>query len=317
MSVEITILIPVWNNEKEVQDAYRRIREVVLSLERSIEILFVDDGSNDATFTILQEIRRSDPQVSILKLSRNFGQHPATAAGILHARGEILITMDVDLQCNPDNIPRFLAKIEDGYDLVSGWRIQRKAPLLIRRLPSLIMNWVVGVVTGLKLHDYGCGMNALTRKLGNQFQHYGDQQRFIKPLAALLAGRVGEVQLIERPGLQKKSRYSTWKLMGLMLDFIISFSARPFRLVGLIGLLMSLVGSLGVTAYLAGRIFFDMPAHERFQVLSLLLVLFGVQFMIIGLIGEFILRIYHLQQQRPLYTIEQHLPSHALDENSR
>ena len=301
MAVELTILIPVWNNEKEVQNAYRRIREVVKTLGRSIEILFVDDGSKDATFTILQEIRRCDPQVSILKLSRNFGQHPAIAAGILHARGEILITMDVDLQCNPDNIPRFLTKIEDGYDLVSGWRVQRKAPLLIRRLPSLIMNWVVGVVTGLKLHDYGCGMNALTRELGNQFQHYGDQQRFLKPLAAFLAGRAGEVQLIERPGLQKKSRYSTWKLMGLMLDFIISFSARPFRLVGLIGLLMSFVGSLGVTGYLAGRIFFDMPAHERFQVLSLLLILFGVLFMIIGLIGEFIVRIYHLQQRRPRF----------------
>ena len=308
MSVEITVLIPVWNNEKEVQNAYRRIREVVLSLERSIEILFVDDGSEDATFTILQEIRRSDPQVSILKLSRNYGQHPAIAAAILHARGELLVTMDVDLQCDPDNIPRFLAKIEDGYDLVSGWRIQRKAPLLTRHLPSLIMNWVIGAVTGLKLHDYGCGMNALTRKLGNQFQHYGDQQRFLKPLAALLASRVGEVRLIESPSLQKKSRYSTWKLVGLMLDFIISFSARPFRLVGLIGLLMSLVGSLGVTGYLAGRIFFDMPAHERFQVLNLLFLLFGAQFVIIGLIGEFIVRIYHLQQRRPLYTIEQHLP---------
>ena len=316
MPVELTILIPVWNNEKEVQNAYRRIREVVIAFKTGFEILFVDDGSEDATFSILQEIHRSDPQVSILKLSRNCGQHLAIAAGIRHARGNILVTMDVDLQCDPANIPRFVAKIEDGYDLVSGRRIQRKAPFLTRRLPSLTMNWIVGVITGLKLHDYGCGMNALTRRLGSQFQHYGDQQRFLKPLAALLASRVAEVQLTENSGMQKKSRYSTWKLVGLMLDFIISFSARPFRLAGLIGLSMSFVGTLGGAVYLVGRILFDMPAHEHFQVLTLLSILFGVLLIIVGLIGEFVERIYHLQQQRPLYTIEQHLPSYELDGNS-
>jgi glycosyltransferase involved in cell wall biosynthesis len=317
MSVELTILIPVWNNEKEIQNAYWRIKEVVLTLERRVEILFVDDGSEDATFNILQEISRSDPKVSILKLSRNYGQHPAIVAGVLHAQGHILVTMDADLQCDPGNIPKFLAKIEDGFDLVSGWRIQRNAPLFTRRMPSKIMNWVIGKVTGLKLHDYGCGMNALTRNLGSQLQHYGDQQRFLKPLACLLANKVGEVQLIERKGLQTKSRYNTWKLFGLMLDFIISFSVRPFRLVGIIGLLMSLIGCLGVLSYLAGRILFDMSAHERLQVLSLLFFLFGMLFMIFGLIGEFIVRIYHLQQQHPLYTVEQHLPSRAFDRDSK
>lgn len=313
MPVDLTIVIPIWNNAKGVQHAYQRIKKIALTLEKSSEILFVDDGSEDKTFSILQEIRRSDPMVSVLKLSRNYGQHLAIAAGIMHARGEIIVTIDVDLQCDPANIPRFLAKLEEGYDLVSGWRLQRKTPLLTRRLPSLIMNWLVGAVTGLKLHDYGCGMNALTRNLGQQFQHYGDQQRFLKPLAALLASRVGEVQLTEQSSMQKKSRYTTWKLVGLMLDFIISFSARPFRLVGLIGLSMSLVGSFGVTVYLVARIFLAVPAQRHFQVLSLLFILFGVLFVIIGLIGEFIVRIYHLQQQRPLYTIEQHLPSQAFD----
>ncbi len=317
MADDLTILIPVWNNEKEIHDAYRRIREVVISLKMSIEILFVDDGSEDATFTLLKELRQADPQVSILKLNRNYGQHMAIAAGILHARGDILVTMDVDLQCDPTNIPRFLAKIEEGYDLVSGWRIERKTPLLTRRLPSMVMNWLVGVVTGFKLHDYGCGMNALTRKLGSQFQHHGDRQRFLKPLACVLASQIAEVQLIESSGMQKRSRYSTWKLMGLMLDFIISFSTRPFRIVGLSGLSMSLLGSLGVTSYIVGRIFFEMPAYERFQILSLLFILFGVQFVIIGLIGEFIVRIYHLQQRRPLYTIEHYCPLHASDESSR
>lgn len=307
MSIDLTVLIPVWNNEKEVRRAYERIRDIVSPLGRNFEILFVDDGSTDETFSTLEELRRSDSRVSILKLGRNYGQHPALAAGIAHARGEVIITMDVDLQGDPTEIPRFMEKADDGCDLVSGWRVQRKAPLLRRRLPSALMNRIVGMVAGVKLHDYGCGMNALTRKLGSQLSHYGDQQRFLKPLAASLSTQVGEVQIVDRQSLQKKSRYSMWRLVGLMLDFITSFSARPFRLVGLLGLAITVAGGLGGLAYLVGRLFLGMPGADRFQVLIFLFVFFGMQFIIAGLLGEFIVRIYHLQQRRPLYTTERHL----------
>lgn len=227
--IYLSVLVPVWNNEKEILLTHERISNVLSQLEYSYEILFIDDGSKDNSFHLLGELHRQDPHISLLKLTRNYGQSPALTAGMEHARGKFLLTLDVDLAGDPKEIPRFLAKIEEGWDLVSGWRIQRLAPLLSRRVPSFFMNQISSMLTGVRLNDYGCGMNVFTKDLASRIREHHEKCCFLKPLAVQLSQKTTEIKIRDWPTAQLKSSYSTLQLLKLMLDLITTFTVNSCR----------------------------------------------------------------------------------------
>jgi len=225
----LSVIVPVWNNKNEILSAHKRIDEVLFKLDLNYEIFFVDDGSEDGSFILLEELHRRDPRVSVLKLDRNYGQSPALAAGLENARGDILLTIDVDLDCDPVEIPRFLNKIDEGWELVSGFRTRRNAPLLSRRIPSFFMNQITSMITGVRLRDYGCGMNMLTRQLASRFSDHHDRCCFLKPLAVILSRKTTELKIVEGAITRFKSSYSTLKLLKLMIDMVVVFTINQRR----------------------------------------------------------------------------------------
>jgi glycosyltransferase involved in cell wall biosynthesis len=196
----ISVVVPVYNEAQNVCLLYQELKGVLLqSFAHNAEVLFVDDGSTDATYSLLKRLNQEDPAVTVIKLSRNFGQTAALAAGIAHAQGEIIVTLDGDLQNDPHDIPRLVAKLEEGYDIVAGWRVDRQDRFLTRRLPSIIANWLISVTTKVKLHDYGCTIKAIRSKLAKSLSLYGELHRFIPALACDLGGVIVEMPVNHRP----------------------------------------------------------------------------------------------------------------------
>ena len=213
--------------------------------------------------------------------------------------------MDADLQNDPADIPKLIAKIDEGFDVVSGWRVKKREPLIRRRLPAYLLNRFIGSMIGIKLHDYGCPLNALTAGVAQQMREYGEMRRFLKPLMVQLATSVAEVPVDHRPRVRGQSRYTFLRLADLCMDFLIGYSTRPFRLVGLAGIGATAVGFLWGMVYLLIRFGLHGPSSVQQQVLVFFLLFFGMQLVIIGLLGEFVIRIYRLVQQRPFFSIEE------------
>ncbi len=221
----LSILIPIFNNEKEILYAYEQTKAVLLKLNMSYEIIFIDDGSRDGSFNSLKKLYQQDKHICVIRLAHNYGQNAALTMALKHTLAEIIITMDVDLACHPEEIPRFITQIEGGYDFVSGWRIHRQAPFLSRKIPSLIMNKTVRKLSGIKLHDYGCGMNALNQHVAKQLKkQHQNQGTFLKPLIASLSKKTKELKIKERATRQSKSKYSILKLTKLMFNLTLSLS---------------------------------------------------------------------------------------------
>ena len=294
--------MPVFNEADNLTELYAQLTKALQGFR--YELLFVDDGSVDESYEILANLHASDRRVKVVRLARNYGQHAALSAGIESAKGQVIVSLDADLQCDPDDIPKLLAKIDEGHDVVSGWRCDRKDPLL-RRLPSYIANKTIGMVTGVRLHDYGCPLKAITAEVARELKYHGEMRRFLGALVVHVGRSAAEVPVSHGFRTAGKSRYSLLPLISHYLDFIVSFSTRPFQIIGVVGGLLTLLGFVGGVLYFPLRSLADLPLGGRFQIVVFLAVFFGLQFAILGLLGEFTTRIYRLVQNKPFFVIRE------------
>lgn len=305
----LSIVIPLYNEEENIHILYEKLKASLDLLKMEYEILFVDDGSTDRTLPILEEIQAKDKSVVVLSLRRNFGQTAAFAAGFDFARGDVIITMDGDLQNDPADIPKLLDLIKD-HDLVSGWRKKRKDPFFTRRLPSIIANWLISNVTGVKLHDYGCSLKAYRRDVIKNLKLYGEMHRFIPAIASWYGVRVAEVETVHYPRLRGKSKYGISRTIKVVLDlitvkFLQSFSTKPIQFFGPLGMVSGFLGFL-ISLYLSiDKIFFGRDIGGRpLLLLGALLIIVGIQLIGMGLLGEMLVRVYHESQKKPIYVIK-------------
>ena len=310
-SPALSIVIPVYNERECLDPLVRELGGVLDGIGRSAEIVAVDDGSTDGSFEHLVALRATEPRLRIVRLQRNYGQTAAMAAGIELARGEIIVTLDADMQNDPRDIPALLAALRDDVDVVNGWRRERHDPWLTRRLPSQIANRIISVVTGTSLHDYGCTLRAMRAPVAKQLQLYGELHRFIPALAADVGARVEELVVTHRPRTLGRSKYGLSRTVRVMLDlltvkFLSGYATRPLHLFGLVGLALAvpgiaLVGWLGFERLVLGvRL-----AGRPIVLLAILLAVLGVQFISIGLLGEMMVRTYHESQGKPIFRIRE------------
>jgi len=305
----LSLVIPLYNEEENVQLLHEQLRKSLDPLNQEYEILFVDDGSTDHTLSLLEKIQAEDKKVIVLSLRRNFGQTAAFAAGFDFARGDVVVTMDGDLQNDPADIPRLIEMIKDN-DLVSGWRKKRKDPFFTRRLPSIMANWLISKVTGVKLHDYGCSLKAYRREVIKNLKLYGEMHRFIPAVASWYGVRVAEVETVHHPRLRGKSKYGISRTVKVVLDlitvkFLQSFSTKPIQFFGPVGVLSGIFGFLILLYLTIDKIFFGNPIGGRpLILLGALLIIVGIQLIGMGLLGEMLVRVYHESQRKPIYVLK-------------
>jgi glycosyltransferase involved in cell wall biosynthesis len=292
---EISIVIPVYNEEKSVQPLYRSTQRACDPLGRAYEMIFVDDGSHDGTFAILEKIHMQDARVKVIRLRKNFGQTAAMTAGFVYARGEVIISMDGDLQNDPADIPRLLSKLAEGFDIVCGWRHHRQDRFLSRRVPSVAANWLIGRMTGVRIHDNGCTLRAYQASFIKHMTLYGDMHRFIAALSVLAGARIAEIAVAHYPRQFGKSKYGLSRIWKVALDIVTvkmltSFASRPARWFGLLSLPWVILG--GVTLAVGGALYaYDFV--EEWTVMSTMafLVLFlGNNLLAMGLMGELLVK---------------------------
>jgi glycosyltransferase involved in cell wall biosynthesis len=307
--MELSIVVPVFNEEENVEPLVREIQSILSSLEKSYEIVVVDDGSRDGTFEILRRLHQSQPTLHVIRLKRNFGQTAALAAGLEHAQGEIIVLMDGDGQNDPADIPALLDKIGQGNDLVVGWRFKRRDPFLNRRLPSMIANRLISWTTKVKLHDYGCTLKAMRKDIAKSLRLHGEMHRFIPAIAYERGAQVAEIKVDHRPRLHGSSKYGITRTLRVVLDlltvkFLSSYSTRPAHVFGPIGVISGLTG-FAIALYLTVQKFaYRLEIGNRpLLLLSILLIFIGFQFVTMGLLGEMLARIYHESQDRTIYVI--------------
>jgi glycosyltransferase involved in cell wall biosynthesis len=301
----VSVVVPVFNELENLEELYNQLTKALH--RREYELLFVDDGSTDASYEILTHLHAKDRRVRVLQLAENFGQHAALAAGIEHAHGEVIVTMDADLQSDPTDIASLLAKMAEGYEVVSGWRVGRKDGLFTRRFPSYFVNKTIGTVIGIHLHDYNCPLKAFKAEVGRKLTHYGEMHRFLGALIVRLGKSVAEVQVRHQPRWRGRSKYSFLSLLGLYLDFVTTFPTRIFQVVTLTGLLCAMLGLGFGFLYFPLRFLVEIPLGTRTQFLIFLALFFGIQLTILGLLGEFIIRIFRLLQNKPLFVVKNFL----------
>jgi glycosyltransferase involved in cell wall biosynthesis len=306
--VFVSIVVPLYNEEENIEPLYKALKAVMDAERRDYEILFIDDGSTDRTPQILEQLAEKDSRVRPLSLRRNFGQTAAFAAGFDHARGDVIVTMDGDLQNDPKDIPKMLSLIGE-YDIVSGWRRNRKDAFLSRRLPSMIANYLISKVTGVKLHDYGCSLKAYKAEVVKNINLYGEMHRFIPAVASWYGVKITEVETTHHPRKRGKSKYGLSRTLRVFLDlitvkFLQSFSTKPLQAFGPIGLLCGLIGfaiSLYLTIVkLSGQDIGGRPL----LLLGVLLIIVGIQLIVMGLLGEMLVRVYHESQRKPIYVLK-------------
>jgi hypothetical protein len=319
----LSVIIPVYNEEENIPLLHRRLHQVLTQQKFTYEVLYIDDGSQDDTFGQLCRLIENDEHVRIIRFRRNFGQTAAMAAGVASSTGEILVFMDGDLQNDPLDIPRLLAKIHEGYDVVSGWRKDRQDAQWSRKFPSLLANKLIARVTGVHLHDYGCTLKAYRREVLQHVRLYGEMHRFIPAYAALVGAEIAELEVAHHARQFGKSKYGLSRVIRVVLDlltlkFLGSFGTRPLHLFGLPGLLSC---TLGVTTgiYTLGRALLpERNSRQRPSLLpvSLLFTSFGLLSTMLGLIAELLTRTYYEAQQKPIYTIKQMLPQPTIRMNA-
>ncbi len=307
----LSIIIPVYNEAESLAFLHQAIHAALDNqIEPNWEVVYVDDGSSDSSLQILTEIATGDPKhVSVVSLRRNFGQTPAITAGIDQARGDILVLMDADLQNDPQDIPGMLEKIQQGYDVVSGWRKNRQDTFLTRTLPSKLANSLISSVTGVKLHDYGCTLKAYRREVITSFRLYGEMHRFIPAYASSVGAKVLEMEVQHHPRKYGKTKYGLTRTFKVILDlftvkFLLSYANKPIYLFGGTGIFLILLSLLVMLFLFIRRIWFAIPVLESpfFQMSSMFFIL-GFQSILMGLIAELLARTYHESQKKPTYSI--------------
>jgi len=307
---EISIIIPLYNEEKNVEELSASLNEIIKTLDRETEIICIDDGSTDGTFHLLSKLKKSNDNIRIIRFTRNFGQTAAISAGFDYATGEIIVTMDGDLQNDPKDIPLLIEKIEEGYDIVSGWRAKRQDRLLSRKVPSKVANWLIGLMTGVKLHDSGCSLKAYRSDVVKNLRLYGEMHRFIPALASSRGAKIAEVKVNHHPRKKGSSKYGISRTIRVILDlitikFLLSFLTRPLQIFGLLGLAFSGMGFLVCLYLTLLKLLFRHSISDRpLLLLGILLLVLGVQFIGFGLIAEMQTRTYYEVQNKPIYVVK-------------
>jgi glycosyltransferase involved in cell wall biosynthesis len=302
-------VIPVFNEEENLPILAAEIRAALDPEGIAYEVVAVDDGSTDGSWAALEAIRASDPRWVLVGLRRNFGQTAALTAGFDHARGDVIVTLDADLQNDPADVPRLLRLAKD-HDVVSGWRRRRQDPFLSRRLPSTLANWLISRVTGVQLHDYGCTLKAYRREVVEHLHLYGEMHRFIPAIASWMGISLAEAETHHRPRRFGRSKYGLGRTVRVVLDlitvkFLLSFATKPIQVFGLLGVLSAGLG-VALGGYLTAlKVFLGADIGSRpLLFLALLLILVGVQFIMLGLLGEMLVRVYHESQRKPIYILK-------------
>ena len=307
----LSVVIPLYNEEESIPHLRTALTAALDRQGEAYEIIVVDDGSRDGSYELLRQWAAAADHVTVIRLRRNFGQTAAFSAGFDHARGDVVVTMDADLQNDPDDIPKLLAKIDEGFDIVSGWRINRQDRYLDRKLPSLIANRLISNVTDVQLHDYGCSLKAYRRDVLQHVRLYGELHRFIPALASQVGGTVSEVAVNHRARQYGRSKYGISRTIRVMLDLILvwflgAYSTRPIHVFGSMGLL-SAGGGIVIGLYLTFvKLFLGHDIGGRpMLLLAVLLVVIGVQLITMGLLGEMTIRTYHESQNKPIYIVRE------------
>lgn len=313
----LSIVLPIYNEVESIPHLLEELVPVLDEIGHPFEILCVDDGSSDGSFDELVKLHQQDERVRVVRFRRNFGQTAAFAAGFDRADGELVITMDADLQNDPADIPKLLEKIDGGFDVVSGWRTERwkegAASFITRKLPSMTANWLISTGTGVHLHDYGCALKAYRGEVVKSINLYGDLHRFIPAIASYYGVNVAEVPVKYRSRQFGRSKYGLGRITRVILDlltvrFLLSYSTRPIQIFGLLGIGSFALGVL-IGIYLSVmKLVTGIALSERpMLLLAILLVMIGVQFVTMGLLGELIVRTYHESQGKPIYTVRDEL----------
>jgi len=308
--VALSVIAPIYNEEENIPQFHTELEGVLTSLGQPYEIIYVNDGSRDRSSDLLAEIAARAPEtVRVIEFRRNFGQTAALAAGMDYARGEVVILTDADLQNDPADIPLLLSKIAEGYDVVSGWRRNRKDKFLTRRLPSIMANGLISWVTGVHLHDYGCTLKAYRREIASEIRLYGEMHRFIPVYAAAAGAKIAEVVVNHRPRLHGASKYTVMRTGKVLLDlvtvkFLLSYRLSPMYLFGGSGLVLIGLGALTILAgllnkWLRGASLIRTPLPT----LAAMLAMMGFQAILMGLTTELLVRTYHESAGRPTYVI--------------
>jgi glycosyltransferase involved in cell wall biosynthesis len=311
LAVDLSIVVPIYNEEENISPLHDSIVAALADLPLEYEIIFVDDGSIDNSFTLLTKIARQERRVKVIRFRRNFGQTAAMVAGFAAAKGKVLVPMDGDLQNDPADIPRLLEKIEEGFDVVSGWRKDRMDAFLNRKLPSIMANLFISRLTGVHLHDYGCTLKAYRREVLEEINLYGEMHRFVPALASQVGAKMTEIPVNHRHRLHGVSKYGLSRTMRVILDlvtvkFLLNYSTKPIQIFGKMGIytLITAFVSGGTTLYMK---FFENTSMNRnpLFILTALLFFMGIQFIMLGLLGELNARTYYEAQGKHIYVVRE------------
>ena len=312
----ISVFLPVLNEEPNLVPLHEKLDVALKSLGKSAEIIYVDDGSTDGSLDVLRKLARLDSRVRVVALRRNYGQTAAMAAGIHAARGDVLIPMDADLQNDPADIARLLAKLDEGYDVVSGWRKNRQDKMVTRKIPSMIANRLISWIGGVPLHDYGCSLKAYRRESLSDVNLYGEMHRFIPIYASWAGARVAEIPVEHHARTMGKSKYGLSRTVKVVFDlmtikFMASYQTKPLYVFGWVGLVTMFVSMLcAVLAFLMK--YLSWPHHADFvqtplPVLAMVLLVLGIQFFLMGLLAEMQVRTYHESQAKAIYAVRERI----------
>ncbi|MBU3984932.1 MAG: glycosyltransferase family 2 protein, partial [Proteobacteria bacterium] len=303
--MDVSVVVPLLNEEKNIPILYDELTQTLQKTGLNYEILFVDDGSSDCSLEILENLQQFDSRICLISLRKNFGQTAAMSAGFDMANGDIIIAMDADLQNDPADIPMLLAKINEGADMVTGWRYNRQDPFFSRKLPSKIANRIISFATGVHLHDYGCTLKAFRREVIKTIKLYGEMHRFIPAIASAMGVSIAEVKVNHRPRRFGTSKYGISRTLRVILDlitvkFLLNYATRPIHVFGTFGFVSGSLGGLLAIVLTVQRQLYGVPLSDRpLLLLAVLLIFVGVQFVTIGLVAEMLARTYHESQDKP------------------
>jgi glycosyltransferase involved in cell wall biosynthesis len=311
---ELSVFLPVYNEEPNLPPLHAKLDQSLKALGRTAEIIYVDDGSTDGSLRVLRELARRDNRVRVVALRRNYGQTAAMAAGIDAACGEVLIPMDADMQNDPADIVRLLEKLDEGYDVVSGWRKNRQDKLITRKIPSMLANRLISWIGGVPLHDYGCSLKAYRRESIEDVRLYGEMHRFIPIYASWAGARVAEIPVEHHARTMGKSKYGLSRTLKVVFDlmtikFMASYQTKPLYIFGTAGLLTFVISFLsGLLALLMK--FASWPKHADLvqtplPVMAMVLLVLGIQFFLMGLLAEMLVRTYHESQAKSIYAVRE------------
>lgn len=306
----LSIFIPIFNEEDNLSMLYSELKSVLKDVSLNYEIIFIDDNSVDSSYKIIKDIAERDSNVKVIHFKRNYGQTAAMQAGFEYSSGKIIISMDGDLQNNPEDIPKLIKKIDEGYDVVCGWRKHRRDKFISRKIPSYLANKLISKITGLRLNDYGCTLRAYKNETAKSIYLHGDMHRFIPAFAFWEGASIGEIVVNHRERIAGESKYGISRTYGVLLDlltikFISDYSTKPSRIFGGPGLTLCLVGFLAAITAIIKKILFGVFIHRNpLMLLAVMLFLIGIFFILMGLLAEIIVRIYYKSQNKPIFHVK-------------